>query len=203
MTHVTHATRRPTALRMVLWGAAATGVAVAIIASNSWAHGTRSHGSQGSTHKEHNPALHHPGMEYKGHAHHHGQHSTVKEQKDWGIAGDAKDVKRTIEINMTDDMKFTPNRIEVKLGETVRLVAVNSGKVLHEIVIGTADELKQHAEMMKKHPNMEHDEPYMAHVDPGQKGDIIWSFNRAGTFEFACLIPGHFEAGMKGTIVVQ
>ena len=200
MTQFINTARHHSALREALWGAALVSVATLIFASNSWAHGSKPHGS---SHKEHNPALHHPGVEYKGHAHHHGQHSAVKEQKDWGIAGDAQDVKRTIEIRMTDDMKFTPSRITVKLGETVRLVAVNRGKVLHEIVIGTAQELKEHAEMMKKHPNMEHDEPYMAHVDPGQKGDIIWSFNRAGTFEFACLIPGHFEAGMKGTIVVQ
>ena len=138
-----------------------------------------------------------------GHAAHHGHAApVVKEQKPWGIAGDAKDVRRTIEIRMTDDMRFTPHRIEVKLGETVRLVAVNAGQVLHEIVIGTPDELKAHAELMKKHPNMAHDEPYMAHVDPGQRGEIIWTFNRAGTFEFACLIPGHFEAGMVGTVQV-
>jgi len=56
---------------------------------------------------------------------------------------------------------------------------------------------------MRKHPNMEHDEPYMAHVSPGKKGQIVWTFNRAGEFEFACLIPGHFEAGMIGRIVVR
>ncbi|PUE40058.1 plastocyanin/azurin family copper-binding protein [Limnohabitans sp. Bal53] len=125
------------------------------------------------------------------------------EQKAWGIAGNPKKASRTIEIRMTDDMRLSPNQIQVKLGETVRLVAVNAGKVLHEIVIGTPQELKAHAEMMKKHPGMEHDEPYMAHVDPGKKGDIVWTFNRAGSFEFACLIPGHFEAGMIGRITVQ
>ena len=131
------------------------------------------------------------------------RHHAQAEQKDWGIAGDPKRVKRTIEIRMTDDMRFAPKDLQVKLGETVRLVAVNAGKVLHEIVIGTPQELKAHAEMMKKHPGMEHDEPYMAHVDPGKKGDIVWTFNRAGTFEFACLIPGHFEAGMIGRITVK
>ncbi len=125
------------------------------------------------------------------------------EQKDWGMAGDPKQVKRTIEIRMSDDMRFTPKEIQVKLGETVRMVAVNAGKVLHEIVIGTPQELRAHAEMMKKHPGMEHDEPYMVHVDPGRKGDMVWTFNRAGTFEFACLIPGHFEAGMVGRITVK
>ena len=114
-----------------------------------------------------------------------------------------KKTTRTIEIRMTDNMRFAPKAIQVKLGETVRLVAVNAGKVLHELVIGTPQELKAHAEMMKKHPGMEHDEPYMAHVNPGQKGTIVWTFNRAGSFEFACLIPGHFEAGMIGRITVK
>lgn len=84
----------------------------------------------------------------------------------------------------------------------VRLRAENKGKVLHEIVIGTKAELDQHAEMMKKHPGMEHDEPYMAHVAAGKTGDIVWHFNRAGRFDFACLIPGHYQAGMTGTITV-
>jgi len=130
-------------------------------------------------------------------------HHAQAEQKDWGIAGDPKRVKRTIEIRMTDDMRFAPKDLQVKLGETVRLVAVNAGKVLHEVVIGTPQELRAHAEMMKKHPGMEHEEPWMVHVDPGQKGAFVWTFNRAGTFEFACLIPGHFEAGMIGRITVK
>jgi len=126
----------------------------------------------------------------------------VKEQKDWGIAGDAKDVRRTITLVMTDNMRFTPDRIEVKQGETVRLRIQNKGQLLHELVIGTPAELAAHAEQMLKHPGMEHDEPYMTHVKPGQRGEIIWTFNRAGQFEFACLIAGHFQAGMKGRINV-
>ena len=126
----------------------------------------------------------------------------VKEQKAWGIAGDAQAVRRTITLRMTDDMRFTPAHIEVREGDTIRLRAANQGQVLHEIVIGTKAELDQHAEMMKKHPGMEHDEPYMAHVAAGKKGDIVWHFNRAGSFDFACLIPGHYQAGMTGTITV-
>lgn len=126
----------------------------------------------------------------------------VKEQKDWGIAGDAKNVKRTITLVMSDDMRFTPDRIAVQQGETVRLRIQNKGQLLHELVIGTPAELAAHAEQMLKHPNMEHDEPYMTHVKPGQRGEIIWTFNRAGQFEFACLIAGHFQAGMKGSITV-
>ncbi|MCU0958405.1 MAG: cupredoxin family protein [Hydrogenophaga sp.] len=126
----------------------------------------------------------------------------IKEQKPWGIAAEPREADRTIEILMTDDMRFSPSHLDVRQGETLRLRAVNRGKVMHEIVIGTRQELEAHAEMMKKHPNMEHDEPYMAHVEPGLRGDIVWTFNRPGDFEFACLIPGHFEAGMRGTIRV-
>ena len=125
-----------------------------------------------------------------------------KEQKDWGIAGDAKSVRRTIEVGMGDNMRFTLERIEVRLGETVRFRVKNNGKAMHEFVIGTKAENAKHAELMIKFPTMEHDEPYMAHVPPGKTGEIVWTFNRVGTFEFACLIAGHYSAGMVGTIVV-
>ncbi len=126
-----------------------------------------------------------------------------KEQKDWGIAGDASQAKRSIDVGMSDTMRFTPDRIAVKLGETVRFVARNDGKQLHEFVIGTKAENEKHAALMLKFPNMEHDEPYMAHVPAGKTGQIVWTFNRAGQFEFACLIAGHYQAGMVGTIAVS
>ncbi|MFY8125018.1 MAG: cupredoxin domain-containing protein [Hydrogenophaga sp.] len=135
--------------------------------------------------------------------HHQAAGPVVKEQKPWGIAADAKDAQRTITIRMSDDMRFAPKHLDVKLGQTLRLRAENKGKVMHELVIGTPSELAAHAEMMKKHSNMEHDEPYMAHVSPGKASDIVWTFNREGDFEFACLLPGHFEAGMRGTIRVR
>ena len=135
--------------------------------------------------------------------HHKAAGPVVKEQKPWGIAADAKEAQRTITIRMSDDMRFAPKHLDVKLGQTLRLRAENKGKVMHELVIGTPSELAAHAEMMKKHPNMEHDEPYMAHVSPGKASDIVWTFNREGDFEFACLLPGHFEAGMRGTIRVR
>lgn len=143
-----------------------------------------------------------PAAQAHGEAHHGNKADVIKEQKPWGIAGDAKDVRRTITVRMTDDMKLAPNHIEVREGETLRIRAVNAGAVMHEIVIGTREELAAHAELMKKHPGMQHDEPYMAHVPPGKQGDVVWLFNRAGDFEFACLIAGHFEAGMRGTLRV-
>ncbi len=124
------------------------------------------------------------------------------EQKSWGIAGDQKKVTRTIEIGMTDAMRFTPDRLEIRQGETVRFVHMNNGKVMHEFVLGTKPELDEHAALMKKFPGVEHDEPYMTHVAPGKRGEIVWTFNRVGEFDFACLLPGHYEAGMVGKIKV-
>ena len=126
-----------------------------------------------------------------------------KEQKEWGIAGDATAAKRTIRIRMLDSMRFSPNRVEVKLGETIRFTHKNDGKIMHEFVIGSRKDLDEHAALMVKFPNMEHDEPYMAHVGPGKRGEVIWTFNRVGEFDFACLIPGHYQAGMKGKIIVS
>ncbi len=124
------------------------------------------------------------------------------EQKPWGIAGTAKAGVRTIEIKMSDNMRFSPDLVEVKQGETVRFVHTNNGKIMHEFVLGTKKELDEHAALMKKFPGMEHDEPYMAHVAAGKKGEIVWNFNRVGEFDFACLLPGHYEAGMVGKIRV-
>lgn len=125
-----------------------------------------------------------------------------KEQTDWGIAGEAKAVKRTVTLTMSDTMRFTPDVINVKQGETIKLVIKNGGAMLHELVIGTPQVLEEHAALMVKFPKMEHDEPYMAHVASGQRSDLIWTFNRAGDFDFACLIAGHFQAGMVGKIHV-
>ena len=125
-----------------------------------------------------------------------------KEQKDWGIAGDAKDARRTIDCKMLDTMRFSPERIDARLDETIRFRMRNTGQLMHEFVIGTKQENAKHYELMKKFPNMEHDEPWMAHVAPGKTGEIVWKFNRSGEFEFACLIAGHYEAGMVGQLRV-
>jgi len=134
---------------------------------------------------------------------HSGKAAAVKkEQKDWGIAGDAKAAKRTVQFTMSDAMRFTPNVLQVKQGETLRLVIKNEGKQLHEFVLGTKKELEEHAALMVKFPTMEHDEPYMAHVPAGKTEQIVWTFNRAGDFDFACLIAGHYSAGMVGKVKV-
>jgi uncharacterized cupredoxin-like copper-binding protein len=121
----------------------------------------------------------------------------------FGRQGDPKKATRTIAVGMSDQMRFTPSEITVTRGETVTFVVANKGQVLHEMVIGTEAELLEHARMMREHPGMHHDEPYMAHVKAGGKERLTWQFTQPGAFMFACLIPGHFEAGMKGRIVVK
>ncbi len=122
---------------------------------------------------------------------------------DFGQEGNPKKVTRTIEVDMSDGMRFTPSTVTVKRGDTVRFVVRNKGQVLHEMVLGTKQALEAHAELMKKFPEMEHDDANMAHVKPGETGEIIWQFTKAGEFQFACLQPGHFEAGMVGQVNVK
>lgn len=120
----------------------------------------------------------------------------------WGQPGDSRKAADTIAVDMADTMRFTPDRLVVRQGATVKFVVRNRGKLMHEMVLGTEGELRRHAEMMRKHPGMEHEEPYMAHVAPGKTETLAWTFSRPGTFMYGCLIPGHWESGMKGTIVV-
>ena len=124
------------------------------------------------------------------------------EEHPWGREGDPKKAKKTVKIDMADTMRLNPAVIHVKRGETVRFVVGNSGKLMHEMVLGTEEELAKHAELMKKFPEMEHEAPYMAHVKPGTTQQIVWTFSKPGTFRYGCLEPGHWEAGMKGSIVV-
>jgi uncharacterized cupredoxin-like copper-binding protein len=145
------------------------------------------------------------------------KHAQAMAENAFGKAGDAKKVVRTINVGMHDHMRFlaagpgvkradargASDEIRVNQGDTVKFVVANDGKAMHEMVIGTMDELRKHAALMKKHPGMEHDEAYMAHVAPGKKGEIVWQFTKPGEFYYACLVPGHFEAGMIGKIVVS
>ncbi|MEC5409426.1 cupredoxin family protein [Paraburkholderia sp. MPAMCS5] len=120
-----------------------------------------------------------------------------------GTPGDAKNATRTITVTMRDSMRFEPPKIIVRKSETIRFVVTNAGKVRHEMTLGSKQELKEHAGMMREMPDMTHQDANSVTVGPGQTGDLVWRFTRTGTFEFACLEPGHPEAGMKGTITVK
>ena len=131
---------------------------------------------------------------------HEGEHFSA------GVPGNAKKPARTVTVVMSDDegaMKFTPDRLEVKKGEQVRFVIQNKGALKHEFMLASVKDNDKHAEMMKKFPDMEHDDPNAKSVDPGKTAEMVWRFTKTGTFEFACLIPGHREAGMHGTVTVK
>ena len=123
--------------------------------------------------------------------------------QDVGKPGDPRKVSRAIQVLMDDGMKFTPAKVNVKRGETIKFVVRNAGQIKHEMVIGSMAELKQHAELMRKIPGMEHADSNMVTLDPGETGELVWQFTKAGTFDFACLQPGHFEAGMMGKVSVR
>lgn len=133
-----------------------------------------------------------------GHGHGHGDEGTAI-----GKPGVAAKATRTITVEMSDIMRYTPSDIQVKQGETVRFVIKNLGKLKHELSLGTEKELLEHLEQMKKFPDMEHDEPSKVTLAPGKQGEIVWQFTKAGTVNFACLMPGHYEAGMKGAVKVS
>jgi putative spermidine/putrescine transport system substrate-binding protein len=120
-----------------------------------------------------------------------------------GQPGNPHQVSRTISVTMSDSMRFSPEHIEVKTGETVRFLLQNSGKLRHELVLGEPDALRRHAAMMLAMPDMQHTGPNMASLAPGEQGELVWKFTRTGSVAFACLQSGHLEAGMKGAVAVQ
>lgn len=140
-------------------------------------------------------------FEIKPEEHEHHSHDDHG-QTDFGMAGDPAKVTRTIKLSMGDNFRFTPENISIKQGETIKFTVANMGKIQHEMVIGTLKGIQEHAEMMKQMPGMQHSDPNMISVKPSSTGEIVWTFNKSGKFDFACLQPGHYEAGMKGKLMV-
>lgn len=138
-------------------------------------------------------------------AHTHEAHLQQTHEHPGDLVGSPRDpsqVLRTIQVDTNDSMRFVPASISVKAGEVVRFVVKNDGQLRHEMVIGSPAELKVHAAMMAKYPQMEHAEPNQVTLAPGASGSFVWQFDKAGIVDFACLQPGHFEAGMMGQIKV-
>lgn len=123
-----------------------------------------------------------------------------------GEPGSPKRTSRTVTITMQErdgKMLFSPNRIEVRRGEQVRFVLTNVGYLDHEFMIATPEENAKHAIQMQKFPDMVHEDPNGRTVKSKQKGELLWRFTKRGTFEYGCLIPGHYESGMHGTVIVK
>jgi uncharacterized cupredoxin-like copper-binding protein len=131
---------------------------------------------------------------------HEGEHYSA------GEPGNPKKPARAVTVIMNDSdgsMRFIPDRVEVKKGEQVRFIIQNKGVLKHEFTLASVEDNNKHAELMKKYPDMEHDDPNAKTVDPGKTAEILWRFSKDGAFEFACLIPGHREVGMHGTVTVK
>jgi uncharacterized cupredoxin-like copper-binding protein len=129
-------------------------------------------------------------------------HALTEQVDVMGRPGATKNITRTIAITLLDSMRFTPNALTVKQGETVRLRITNVGKIPHEFVLGTPQEIDEHAAMMRAMPDMVHTDASSARLAPGKTTDLIWQFTKPGKFQYVCLIAGHREAGMQGTITV-
>jgi len=123
-----------------------------------------------------------------------------------GEPGDPKKPSRVIQVTMQEidgKMLFVPSHVEVRKGEQIKFMLYNSGDLDHEFVLATVQENQKHAEAMKMNPEMEHRDPNATRVPPKKTDEIVWHFTKAGEFEFACLIPGHRDAGMFGTVDVK
>jgi len=124
----------------------------------------------------------------------------------YGKPGDLKKPARVVQVVMREhdgNMIFIPNTLRVRKGEQIRFQLRNNGEVDHEFVVGTVEENLRHMKEMEKNPDMEHDDPNAKRLKPKMTADLVWQFTKAGTFDFSCLIPGHRQAGMFGTIVVE
>jgi uncharacterized cupredoxin-like copper-binding protein len=128
--------------------------------------------------------------------------SAVSQSDSFGQPDISKNITRTVVVRMTDAMRFSPGAFVVRQGETVRLHIVNDTKVAHEFVLGTQHEISEHAQMMRWMVQMPNADASSVRLDPGESADIVWKFSLAGKFHYACLIPGHREAGMQGTVMV-
>jgi uncharacterized cupredoxin-like copper-binding protein len=140
-----------------------------------------------------------------GHGHGHTQGGATSQTQDAHVhsSAGAEAPTRTVMVTLSDDMRFTPANWQATSGETVRIQLVNAGKVRHEFIIGTEAELQAHAEAMKK-PNTAHNHhaSNAVSVAAGATGELVWTFTDAGVLHIACFEPGHYEAGMRGTISV-
>jgi uncharacterized cupredoxin-like copper-binding protein len=146
------------------------------------------------------PVIAGPGEPGHSHAHGHGEGLA------FGEPGDPGKPSREVAITMKEAdgrMLFAPDKIAVKKGEQIRLKLKNEGVLDHEIVLETLEANLRHAKEMEKNPDMEHDDPNAKRLRPSTSAEILWKFTKAGTFDFSCLIPGHRQAGMSGTITVK
>ena len=117
-----------------------------------------------------------------------------------------KHINRSVTVKMFETeygMIFKPNFLKFEIGQTVKINLINKGELQHEFVMDTEDGILKHKIEMENMPDMDHNDPNSLRLNPNEKGEILWTFSNSGVFEFACLIPGHYEAGMHGKLLVN
>lgn len=177
--------------RALLGALGSAALLLTLSACSMGAHGEAGHhGDTGDGHHDGEGAT---GGDHGGEGHHDGPA---------GRPGETAEVDRTVAVSMSDAMDYSPASVTVARGETVRFEVTNAGQLVHEFVLGTEEEILEHHEMMKRFPGMEHEEPNSVSLAAGMSGDVVWQFTEAGEVSYACLQPGHYEAGMKGAVVV-
>ncbi|HJV63281.1 MAG TPA: plastocyanin/azurin family copper-binding protein [Albitalea sp.] len=138
-----------------------------------------------------------------GHGLHHALGPYPVAQTDFGIAGHPRKLSRTVLVDMREDLRFAPDTVRVKQGDTLRFVLHNSDRVRHEWVLGDRAEIERQAAARRANAAALPEQVHALHVDPGQTEEVVWTFNRVGTFQFACVTPGHREGGMVGSVTVM
>jgi uncharacterized cupredoxin-like copper-binding protein len=117
------------------------------------------------------------------------------------VAADTPPVSRTVNIQTTDALRFNPDQINVKAGETVAFEITNSGVLPHEFFVGTSAAQRAHETEMSS-PSSMMNEPNAVAVPAGGTARLVYKFDQPGTLEYGCHVPGHYAAGMFGTITV-
>jgi uncharacterized cupredoxin-like copper-binding protein len=117
-----------------------------------------------------------------------------------------KHISRSVTVKMFETeygMIFKPDFLKFEAGQTIKINLINKGELQHEFVMDTEDGILKHKIEMENMPDMDHNDPNSLRLNPNEKGEILWTFSNSGVFEFACLIPGHYEAGMHGKLLVN
>ncbi len=120
-----------------------------------------------------------------------------------GTPGSAAAADRTISIQANDQLRFTPDAVTVRVGETIAFKVTNTGSAPHEFVVGDAVAQQQHEAEMARGGGMTDMEGGSAvAVPPGKTVTLVYRFTKPGTLLFGCHVPGHYKAGMQGTLTV-
>lgn len=124
------------------------------------------------------------------------------EQFSFGMPADPADADRVVEVQMIDPFEFDPAQIQVAAGETITFIVTNTGSLDHEFVIGDEETQDEHEVIMEGDGMGGEDEPNELALAGGESGELTWSFAVAGSLLFGCHVPGHYDAGMVGTLEV-